>query len=51
LLKEINKTGAFVISGRLPDFFVGISLIRNDWINIRLYGLLCFGLFWGKKAA
>jgi hypothetical protein len=22
-----------------------------DDIIIRLYGLLCFGLFWGKKAA
>jgi hypothetical protein len=25
----------------------------GDWsiMPIRLYGLLCFGLFWGKKAA
>jgi hypothetical protein len=27
------------------------KLAANIAVCIRLYGLLCFGLFWGKKAA
>jgi hypothetical protein len=37
LLKMITQS-SFWPSGRVT-------------VNIRLYGLLCFGLFWGKKAA
>ena len=27
-----------------------LNAVNGGWLN-RLYGLLCFGLFWGKKAA
>ena len=36
----------------LDEFFAdGKDAVAAGDMDIRLYGLLCFGLFWGKKAA